>query len=81
MMDYKRLGYSGNWIIQRLKSIEIRKDLTDQWKITSVPKKTDSQYTKAKKYELFRKRADINPVIGHCNYNNYNNYSEKWTPS
>ena len=31
MMDYKRLGYSDNWINQRLKSIEIRKDLTDQW--------------------------------------------------
>ena len=31
-MDYKRLGYSDNWINQRLKSIEIRKDLTDQWK-------------------------------------------------
>ena len=30
MMDYKRLGYSDNWINQRLKSIEIRKDLTDQ---------------------------------------------------
>ncbi|NDP22365.1 MAG: Bro-N domain-containing protein [Paludibacter sp.] len=32
MMDYKRLGYSENWINQRLKSIEIRKDLTDEWK-------------------------------------------------
>ena len=32
MMDYKRLGYSDSWINQRLKSIEIRKDLTDDWK-------------------------------------------------
>ncbi len=32
MRDYKRLGYSDNWINQRLKSIEIRKDLTDEWK-------------------------------------------------
>ena len=32
MMDYKRLGYSDNWINQRLKRIEIRKDLTDEWK-------------------------------------------------
>ena len=32
MIDYKRLGYSDNWINQRLKSIEIRKDLTDEWK-------------------------------------------------
>ena len=30
--DYRRLGYSDDWINQRLKSIEIRKDLTDQWK-------------------------------------------------
>lgn len=32
LTDYKRLGYSENWINQRLKSIEIRKDLTDEWK-------------------------------------------------
>ena len=32
LMDYKRLGYSDNWINQRLKSIEIRKELTDEWK-------------------------------------------------
>jgi hypothetical protein len=32
MTDYRRLGYSENWINQRLKSIEIRKDLTDEWK-------------------------------------------------
>lgn len=36
MMDYKRLGYSDNWINQRLKSIEIRKDLTDQWKLHNI---------------------------------------------
>ena len=36
MMDYKRLGYSDNWINQRLKSIEIRKDLTDRWKLHNV---------------------------------------------
>ena len=36
MLDYKRLGYSDNWINQRLKSIEIRKDLTDQWKLHNV---------------------------------------------
>jgi len=32
MLDYKRLGYSDNWINQRLKSIEIRKELTDEWR-------------------------------------------------
>ena len=31
LMDYKRMGYSDSWINQRLKSIEIRKDLTDEW--------------------------------------------------
>ena len=36
MADYKRLGYSDNWINQRLKSIEIRKDLTDQWRQHNV---------------------------------------------
>ena len=30
--EYMRLGYSENWINQRLKSIEIRKELTDEWK-------------------------------------------------
>ena len=32
LLDYRRLGYSDNWINQRLKSIEIRKELTDEWK-------------------------------------------------
>lgn len=32
LMDYKRMGYSDSWINQCLKSIEIRKDLTDEWK-------------------------------------------------
>jgi hypothetical protein len=30
--QYLNLGYSENWINQRLKSIEIRKELTDEWK-------------------------------------------------
>ena len=30
--QYLQLGYSENWINQRLKSIEVRKDLTDEWK-------------------------------------------------
>ena len=33
MVDYKRLGYSNSWINQRLKSIEIRKELTDEWSL------------------------------------------------
>jgi hypothetical protein len=30
--NYLNLGYSENWINQRLKSIEVRKELTDEWK-------------------------------------------------
>ena len=36
VMDYKRKGYSDAWINQRLKSIEIRKELTDEWQRTGV---------------------------------------------
>jgi len=32
LQHYLQLGYSENWINQRLKSIEIRKELTDEWK-------------------------------------------------
>ncbi|MCH5172924.1 MAG: Bro-N domain-containing protein [Bacteroidales bacterium] len=31
MTDYKRMGYSEQWINQRVKSIEVRKELTDEW--------------------------------------------------
>lgn len=34
--------------------------------IPDVPKSSDTVYTKKKKHELFRKRAGIEPVIGHC---------------
>ena len=40
--DYKRLGYSDAWIKRRIKSIEIRKDLTDQWDRAGV--KDGQQY-------------------------------------
>lgn len=36
MTDYRRLGYSEAWINQRIKSIEVRKELTDEWKRTGV---------------------------------------------
>jgi len=36
IVDYKRLGYSDAWISQRIKSIEVRKELTDEWKRTGV---------------------------------------------
>jgi prophage antirepressor-like protein len=65
MADYKRLGYSDNWINQRLKSIEIRKELTDEWKkrglqegmqfasLTDIIYKTWSEKT-AKEYKQFK---------------------------
>lgn len=36
IMDYKRLGYSDAWINQRIKSIEVRKELTDEWRRTGL---------------------------------------------
>ena len=36
LKQYLELGYSENWINQRLKSIEIRKELTDEWKRVGV---------------------------------------------
>ena len=36
IVDYKRLGYSDAWINQRIKSIVIRKELTDEWARTGV---------------------------------------------
>jgi BRO family, N-terminal domain len=36
MEQYHRLGYSESWINQRLKSIEVRKELTDEWKRRGV---------------------------------------------
>jgi len=65
MMDYKRLGYSDNWINQRIKSIEIRKELTDEWKsrgledgvqfatLTDIIYKTWADKT-AKEYKQFK---------------------------
>ena len=36
MKDYKRLGYSDNWINQRIKSMEVRKELTDEWQRSGI---------------------------------------------
>ena len=37
--DYRRLGYSDKWINQRLKSIEVRKELTDEWERAGITDK------------------------------------------
>ena len=42
IQDYRRLGYSEAWINQRIKTIEIRKGLTDEWKRSGV--ETDLEY-------------------------------------
>ena len=39
--DYRRLGYSEEWITRRVKTIEIRKGLTDEWKRGGVTKEVD----------------------------------------
>ena len=36
ILNYRRLGYSENWINQRIKSIEVRKALTDEWDKSGV---------------------------------------------
>lgn len=41
MEGYLKLGYSKEWINQRLKSIEVRKDLTDEWENMGVKKEQD----------------------------------------
>lgn len=39
--DYKRLGYSDAWINQRIKTIEIRNNLTDEWKRSGITEHVD----------------------------------------
>lgn len=41
MMNYRRLGYSENWINQRIRSIEVRKNLTDEWDKAGVKRGTE----------------------------------------
>lgn len=41
VVDYRRLGYSEAWINRRIKTIEIRKGLTDEWKRGGVTKEVD----------------------------------------
>jgi len=66
METYLKKGYSKNWINQRLKSIEVRKELTDEWEISGVKKGLEyailtDEITKAwagfttKEYKHFKK--------------------------
>ena len=42
--DYKRLGYSDKWINSRVKGIEVRKELTDEWERAGVKQGQDFAY-------------------------------------
>ncbi|MDE5690881.1 MAG: Bro-N domain-containing protein [Alistipes sp.] len=80
LTDYKRLGYSENWINQRLKSIEIRKELTDEWRkaidyiapwklasdtrADSEQKYTDKKYQSGK-YKVFARTNVLRHVVAH----------------
>ena len=66
METYLKKGYSKNWINQRLKSIEVRKELTDEWELRGVKKGLEyailtNEITKAwsgfntKEYKKFKK--------------------------
>ena len=65
VQNYRHLGYSENWINQRIKSIEVRKNLTDEWDKSGVQKGkeyaqlTDLMYRSwagmsAKEYKQFK---------------------------
>ena len=41
MKTYLQKGYSKEWINQRLKTIEVRKELTDEWNRAGIEKETD----------------------------------------
>jgi hypothetical protein len=41
LADYRRLGYSEQWISRRLKSLDIRRDLTDEWKARGLEDERD----------------------------------------
>ena len=41
ILDYRRLGYSEAWITRRIKTIEIRKGLTDEWKRGGITEEVD----------------------------------------
>ena len=71
--DYRRLGYSDKWINQRLKSIEVRKELTDEW---DRPKATALDAFWGQRYEDF---LDIQKLLlnfaAHIKYNDYEEVS------
>lgn len=71
LLYYKNKGYSDSWINQRLKSIEVRKELTDEWKRSGISEGKDygiltNEITQAwadmntKQYKKFKKLTNEN---------------------
>jgi hypothetical protein len=50
--QYSKLGYTESWINQRLKSIEIRKELTDEWKSRGLKYRCQGILLQMNTYEL-----------------------------
>ena len=50
--QYVKLGYTESWINQRLKSIEIRKELTDEWKSRGLKERCQGIIVQMNTYEL-----------------------------
>ena len=65
MKTYLRKGYSKEWINQRLKSIEVRKELTDEWqeKINHCLVKNNNKCEKYFKYKTITKRWKIKKFL------------------
>jgi hypothetical protein len=53
MENYLKLGYSKEWINQRLKSIEVRKELTDEWENRGVKQGQEFATLTKKDFYLF----------------------------
>lgn len=59
MMEYKNLGYSDHWINQRLKSIEIRKDLTDELALNMLAEAATTELSKEKDPQHFEEHVQV----------------------
>ena len=68
MQTYLKKGYSKEWINQRLKSIEVRKELTDEWQqrgINMLAEASTTEISKKKKPESFPQNKEVARQGGH----------------
>ena len=64
VLDWRRKGYSENWINNRIKSIEVRKGLTDEWDRAGVSNSSSfQQLEKEKQREALRMLLDIGASV------------------